>query len=31
MPQIPDAADEIKVLRVAMHNLEALWKGLGLN
>jgi hypothetical protein len=30
MPQIPNAADEIKVLRVVMHNLEELWKGLGL-
>jgi hypothetical protein len=31
MPKIPNAADEVKVLRTAMHNLEELRRGAGLN
>ena len=31
MPEIPDAADEIEVLRAANHNLEELQRGAGLN
>ena len=31
MPEIPDAADEIEVLRVAKRNLEELRRSVGLN